>query len=391
MSSDFSRRSLMKGICSTAALSAALPAAAVLPAAAADTATEYKGPHGPGMPQEGPNTPKICAPIGGREITDEAMRQVKQIGVNNVLMGGPKMPWQEADLQATVDKLKTGGLTVGNMMIAGFNNCIYGRAGEARDKEIEDFKSSVRAAGKVGLPVIEYNWYAHRAIEGYYLEEGRGGSGYTAFNLNKVESLPTVPEEGVHSDEELWKNITYFLQAVIPTCEQSNVRLALHPNDPPIAVTRGSGQIMASLEGWKKLITVVNSPANGITYECGVSREMEVDPVEVCKYFGTRDRINHVHYRNPVVRVPHNDYTETFIDMGENNMLAVMRELIKVKYTRLIYPEHERALDYDKAVGIRNQYPGGGGYTGMVYDIAYARAMFQASIMLERGTEWKEF
>jgi mannonate dehydratase len=148
---------------------------------------------------------------------------------------------------------------------------------------------------------------------------------------------------------------------------------------------------MASLEGWKKLITVVNSPANGITYECGVSREMEVDPVEVCKYFGTRDRINHVHYRNPVVRVPHDDYTETFIDMGENNMLAVMRELIKVKYTRLIYPEHERALDYDKAVGIHNQYPGGGGYTGMVYDIAYARAMFQASIMLERGTEWKEF
>ena len=88
MSSDFSRRSLMKGICSTAALSAALPAASVLPAAAADTTTEYKGPHGPGMPQEGPNTPKICAPIGGREITDEAMRQVKQIGVNNVLKIG---------------------------------------------------------------------------------------------------------------------------------------------------------------------------------------------------------------------------------------------------------------------------------------------------------------
>ena len=73
MSTDFSRRSLMKGIRSAAALSAALPAAAVLPPAAPDTATEYKGPHGPGMPQEGPDTPKICAPIGGREITDQAM------------------------------------------------------------------------------------------------------------------------------------------------------------------------------------------------------------------------------------------------------------------------------------------------------------------------------
>ena len=132
MSSDLSRRSLMKGICTTAAMSAALPATAVLPAAAANTATAYKGPHGPGMPQEGPDTPKLCAPLDGSEITDEAMRRVKQIGVNNVLMGGPKMPWQEADLRATVDKLKTGGLMVGNMMIVGFNNCIYGRAGEGR-------------------------------------------------------------------------------------------------------------------------------------------------------------------------------------------------------------------------------------------------------------------
>ena len=388
MSFDFSRRSLIKGACSTAALAVAAPGA-VLPSIAAETA--YSGPHGPGMPQEGPSTPKLGAPMNYRDITDKAMREVKQLGVNTVLGGGPKMPWQEAELQATVDKLKTGGLTAGNMMIAGFNNCIYGRAGAARDQEIEDFKSSVRAAGKVGLPVIEYNWYAHRAIEGYYYEEGRGGAGLTAFNINKVEKLPTVPEEGMHSSEELWKNITYFLQAVIPTCEQSNVRLALHPNDPPIAMTRGSGQIMASVEGWKKLITVVNSPANGITYECGVSREMEADPVEVAKYFGTRDRINHCHYRNPVVRVPNNDYTETFIDQGENNMLAVMRQLIKVNYTRMIYPEHERALDYDRDAGIRNQYPGGGGYTGMVFDIAYARAMFQAAIMLEKGTEWKEF
>ena len=107
MSSDLSRRSLMKGICSTAAMSAALPVAAVLPL---PPPTAYKGPHGPGMPQEGPDTPKLCAPLDRREITDEAMRRVKQVGVNNVLMGGPKMPWQEADLQATVDKLKTGGL-----------------------------------------------------------------------------------------------------------------------------------------------------------------------------------------------------------------------------------------------------------------------------------------
>ena len=90
-----------------------------------------------------------------------------------------------------------------------------------------------------------------------------------------------------------------------------------------------------------------------------------------------------MHYRNPTITTPYDNYVETFIDQGDNNMLAVMQELIKVGYKRMIYPEHERALDYDRTVGIRNQYPGGGGYAGMVFDIAYARAMFQAAYALQ--------
>jgi mannonate dehydratase len=370
---SLTRRDLMRTGAGAALVSALGPPA---PGVAATV------PHGPGMPQEGPDTPKIGAPVNLRDLSDHSLRQVKQIGVNWVLSGGPRMPWDEAQLQSIVDKLKAGGLHLGNLMISGFPNTIYGRPG--REEEIENLKSSIRAAGKVGLPVIEYNFYAHRAIEGYYYEEGRGGAGLTAFDVDKVKDLSPVPEEGVHSLEEMWKNITYFLKAVIPTAEQSNVRLALHPNDPPVAISRGSGQIMATVEGWKHLIQIVDSPANGITWDCGVTREMGHDPVEVCRYFGSRDRINHVHYRNVRVREPYNKYTEVFIDEGENDMFAVMRELVRVKYTRMIYPEHERALDYDRAVGIHNQYPGGGGYAGMVYDVAYARAMLQASLLLQR-------
>jgi mannonate dehydratase len=178
----------------------------------------------------------------------------------------------------------------------------------------------------------------------------------------------------------MWANITYFLKAVIPVAEESNVRLALHPNDPPAPISRGSAQIMGTVEGWKHLIKIVDSPSNGITFDCGVTREMGNDPVEVCRYFGTRDRMNHVHYRNVRVRVPNEKYTEVFIDEGENDMFAIMKELVRLKYARLIYPEHERALDVDREHGIHNQYPGGGGYTGMVYDIAYARAMLQAAL-----------
>ncbi len=375
MKSPISRRVLLKSA-----------AAAPLLTTAATSAfgAEGKWTPGAGMPQEGPSTPKIGAPVNVRNVTDEAMRAVKQVGVNYVLSGGPAMPWTVEELSPIVDKLKGGGLHLGNLMIGGFPKTIYGKPG--RDEEIEKLKASIVAAGKVGVPVIEYNFYAHRAIEGYYEEQGRAGAGLTAFDNDRIKDLPPLPEEGVHSLEEMWRNVTYFLKAVIPTAEKANVRLALHPNDPPVALSRGSGQIMGTVEGWKHLVSLVDSPSNGITFDCGVTREMGHDPVEVCRYFASRDRINHVHYRNVRVREPYNKYTEVFIDDGENNMLAVMQELVRNKYTRMIYPEHERALDYDRTVGIHNQYPGGGGYTGMVYDIAYAKAMLQASLILAAKT-----
>ena len=280
-----------------------------------------------------------------------------------------------------MDNLKAGGLNLGNMMISGFPNTIYGKTG--RDEEIQKVIQSVQAAGRAGLPVIEYNFYAHRAMEGYYEETGRAGAGHTAFDYDRMKNLPPLPEEGAHTLDEMWKNITYFLAAVIPVAEKSGVRMALHPNDPPAPLSRGSQQIMGSLEGWKKLIAIVPSRSNGITFDCGVTRELGADPVEVCHYFGTRDRINHVHFRNVRVRVPKEKYTEVFLDEGEVNMFAVMKELVNQKYPRLVYPEHPRAIDFDREQpNFKSMYPGGGGYAGIAYNVGYTRAMLQATLSL---------
>jgi mannonate dehydratase len=108
---------------------------------------------------------------------------------------------------------------------------------------------------------------------------------------------------------------------------------------------------------------------------------MGEDPVAVCRYFGSRDRINHVHYRNVRVRVPYEKYTEVFIDEGQVNMFAVMKELVRQKYPRAIFPEHPRALDADRErPNFKPSYPGGGGYTADTYDVAYTRAMLQAAL-----------
>lgn len=333
---------------------------------------------------EGPQTPKLCLGMGdggrgpdGQE--DAGMKRIKQLAVDYVLGGGGRIPWTEADLRARIERYKAAGLTLYNLMIGGFTNTIYGRPG--RDEEIEKVIQSIRAAGKAGLAVIEYNFYAHRAMEGYYEQTGRAGAGYTAFDYDRMKDLPPLEREGAHSLEKIWENITYFLKAVVPVAQESGVRLALHPNDPPAPLSRGSGQIMGTLAGWKRLIAIVPSPANGITFDCGVTKEMGEDPVEVCRYFASRERINHVHFRNVQVQKPYEKYAEVFPDEGEVDMFAVMKELVAHKYTGTIYPEHPRALDYDRQQpNFRSGYPGGGGYAGIVFNVAYARAMLQAAL-----------
>lgn len=344
----------------------------------------------PGRPSlEGKDTPKICleATLGASrgsaaDANDEAAasaRRIRQLGVDHVISGGGPIPWEEKRLKDALDHLGSNGLILANVMIAGFPNAIYNRPG--RDADIEKVVQSIRAAGSVGLPVVEYNWYAHRAMEGYFEEAGRGGASWTGFDYERMKNLPPLAAEGAHTLDEMWSNITYFLKAVIPEAEKAGVRLALHPNDPPAPLSRGSQQIMGTIEGWKKLIGIVNSPSNGITFDCGVTREMGGDPVEVCRWFASRDRINHVHFRNVKVQRAYERYSEVFVDEGDNDMFAVMKELVKHKYTRLIYPEHPRALDYDRErPNFRPQYPGGGGYAATAFNVGYTRAMMQAAM-----------
>ena len=327
---------------------------------------------------ESAGTPKICLPAEPAD-DEAAARRIKQLGVNHVMGGGGPIPWDENQIKERIARLRDRGLTLGNLMIAGFPNAIYARPG--RDAEIEKVIQSIRAAGRAGLPVVEYNWYAHRAMEGYFEETGRAGAGWTGFDYERMKGLPPLPEEGARSLEEMWANITYFLKAVVPVAAESGVRLALHPNDPPAPISRGSQQIMGSVAGWKHLIEIVSSPANGITFDCGVTREMGEDPVEVATYFASRKRINHMHYRNVMVVKPYERYTELFIDAGMVDMFGVMKAVVKNQYTGTIYPEHPRAFDYDRDRGRIGGYPGGGGYASYAFQVGYTRAMLQAALM----------
>jgi len=401
--------------------------------------------------EEGPDTPKLCLSPGdgGQALTasvqatpppaggnvfggfldpkaepapsgrlETSYQRIRQLGVTHLLgvnVAGPGGVWTEESVRRAVDSAKAAGLVAYNAMINVPASVLYGR--DSRAKDMEPFLASIEAAGKGGLTVVEYNFYAHRATEGYYETIGRANSGYTGFDYElellidengrvlgplyrdasgkltpeslaafpnakkvKFKDLPPLANEGAHNLDEMWSNITYFLKAAIPAAEKAGVRMALHPNDPPAPISRGSQQIMGTLAGWKHLITIVDSPANGITFDCGVTRELGEDAVTTAEYFASRKRINHVHYRNVLVEKPYEKYQEIFIDAGMNDMFGVMKALVKNKYTGTIYPEHPRALDSDRDRGRIGGYPGGGGYAGITFSVAYARAMMQAAL-----------
>jgi mannonate dehydratase len=145
---------------------------------------------------------------------------------------------------------------------------------------------------------------------------------------------------------------------------------------------------MANLEGWKRPISVVDSPSNGITFDPGVTREMGEDPAEVCRYFASRDRINHMHFRNVTVVIPYDKYVECFIDEGQTNLFVVMQEAFRNGYKRGILPEHPHILDYDREHGDKLSGGGtaggggGGGYAADVFNVAFTRGLMLAVMSL---------
>jgi len=336
---------------------------------------------GHGMPVESADTPHIClGPIPDSEINPVGIRRFTQLGLSHIILNGGGFPWNETTLKAKVKTLADHGLKAGDIGIpwsgpAGnfMRDIIYARKGRA--KAIEDVKTSIRAASAAGIPIVEYNFYVHRANEAYYdhPDPRRGNAGVESVDGKRMEGVKPLEDEIVQQAETTWANLKYFIDAVVPVAEAANVRLALHPNDPPVPVSAGSPQIMSTLAGWKRMADLRKSPANCIIFDCGVTRELGENPVEVARYFGQRDQIGHVHYRNVRLRKPYVDYTEVYPDNGDNNMLAVMKALVAAKYKYMVFPEHARGLDVDAEFKTNNA-------AAWAYHVAYARAMLQVAL-----------
>jgi len=239
-----------------------------------------------------------------------------------------------------------------------------------RDEEIEATCDLIRNMGALGIPVWCYEWMpVFNWMRTSTTVPSRGGALATGYDHALMQNAP-LTEYGVVTEEQLWDNLRYFLEAVVPVAEQANVKLAMHPDDPPLSPIRGLGRIMRNIANYQRLIDLVQSPVNGITLCQGNFTLMTDDLPGVIRHFGQQDKIFFVHFRD--VRGTADKFVETFHDDGKTDMAACMRAYREISFDGVCRPDHVPTMEGDS-----NERPSYSNI-GRLFAIGYLKGLREA-------------
>lgn len=219
------------------------------------------------------------------------------------------------------------------------------RALPGRDEEIATVCTLLENMGKLGIPVWCYEWMTDfNWLRTNTNTPSRGGSLVTSFDNALMQNAPPT-EHGPITEAELWQNLAYFLERVLPVAEKWNVQLAMHPDDPPLSPIRGVGRIMSSIDNFQRLLALVPSPMNGITLCQGNFALMTHDLPAAIRHFGAQNKIFFVHFRD-VIGTPEK-FSEAWHDAGQTDMLACMRAYKEIGFEGVLRPDHVPTVEGD--------------------------------------------
>ncbi|MBN2326827.1 MAG: mannonate dehydratase [Candidatus Omnitrophica bacterium] len=310
---------------------------------------------------------------------DALWRMVKQCGVDHVVgsFGGAwdkdrtpgEAPWSYGPLKRLKQAYENGGFELAVIESRPpMNKIKLGLPG--RKEEIENVIELIRNMGKLKIPVWCYEWMAgfnwqrtDKAIP------SRGGALVTGFDINDVPEN-SLTEFGVVSEEALWTNLGFFLRKIVPIAEEANVKLAMHPDDPPLSPVRGIGRIMRSIENYQRLLDLVPSPVNGIALCQGNFTLMTDDLPGAIRHFGGQKKIFFVHFRD--VKGTPQQFVETFHDDGQTDMAECMRAYRDIGYHGVCRPDHVPTMEGDN-----NDRPGYSSI-GRLFAIGYIKGLIDA-------------
>ncbi|MCB5955756.1 mannonate dehydratase [Enterococcus sp. CWB-B31] len=324
------------------------------------------------------------------------LKNVKQIPGINGIVGTllNKLPgdiWEVNEIQKLKDSVEAGDLELLGIESVAIHDAI--KAGTPdRDQYIDNYIQTIRNLSKCGVNLICYSFkpifgwakttLSYENSDGSYSlvydqsvvdkmqpsemytlihsqSKGFNLPGWEEERLKKFDALLKI-YEGV-TEEDLFENLKYFLLKIIPVCEEMDVKMAIHPDDPPWEIF-GFPRITKNLADLQRIMDIVDSPYNGITFCTGsLGADPANDLVEMVQQIG--HRINFVHFRN-VGFMGERKFKETahLSTEGSLDMYAIMQALIDAGFDGVIRPDHGRTVWgeiampgyglYDRAMGI---------------------------------------
>ena len=221
-------------------------------------------------------------------------------------------------VRAVTDRFLSHGITP--LVVEPLPNALHDhiKLGDGlRDESIEKFIKLMANLRETSVNTVCFNFMAHYGWTRTATElPERGGARVTGFKYSDFK-----PDGTELSAKRLWENYEYFIKAVIPYAERYDIRLALHPDDPPLPSLGGVARIFTSLEAIKKGISVVQSDNLGVTF-CQACYYLMGENVEMAARELAK-KIFFIHFRN--VRGDKTNFSETFHDNGELDMARLMR------------------------------------------------------------------
>ena len=313
----------------------------------------------------------------GSEKDTVTLEQIKQIpGVVGVVPALHMLPagevWPLDMIMDMKKEIEAAGLTMECIESVNVHEDIKLGLPSA-EKYIENYKICIRNLAKAGVKVICYNFmpvfdwtrtdlamdmgdgstclcYNGKQIEGKSpedmfreIDDNSNGYAMPGWETERMGEIKELFEKykGITA-EDLWNNLKHFLEEIIPVCEECDVKMAIHPDDPPWDIF-GLPRIIKNIEDIRRFLKLVDSPYNGLTFCTGsLGASASNDLPAMIREVG--DRIYFAHLRNVKIRESWFNETAHLSQAGSLDMCEIVKALQDAGFDGYIRPDHGRMI-----------------------------------------------
>ena len=292
--------------------------------------------------------------------TDEYLTYAQQLGVSGVQfnISGPTQDlpgsdgyWAQANLRRLKQRVNDFGLqleAIENVPRNFYLKAMLGLPGE--EAQICNYQRTVQNMGAAGIPLLGLNWMPG-GVWRTPTKRGRGGVTVTAFDLEAALAgqISSGDRQQEYSESQLLESYLRFMEQVLPVAEASGVKIALHPDDPPLPALGRQERLFYKAENFRKVLAALPSPAHGLDFCMGCFSEMLYADcsagegvLDAIRHFGAQGRIFYVHFRDVQGSVP--SFQECFPNEGNVDPVAILRALHEVGFDGFLIDDHVPAM-----------------------------------------------